>query len=77
MFIKPQIMSTPHLVGPLGDTMGQACGSGYSSGCTHSFSCSPYQGGNCIDATYVDPLTGGVIGVVVGAVVGTVVIVAK
>lgn len=71
MFTKPQILSTPHLMAPLGDANAHACGSGFN-GCATGFGCQPFQGSSCVDATYVDPVTGAVVGgavVVVGWVI--------
>jgi hypothetical protein len=77
MFVKPQITSTPHLVAPMGDVVGQACGSSFGSGCSPSFSCHPYQGSDCVDTDYFDPASGFAVGAIAGVVIGGVVIVAK
>jgi len=77
MFIKPQIASTPHLVAPMGDVIGQACQSGFGTSCPTGFSCHPYQGSDCVDSTYFDPYTGAVVGIVIGGIIGGVVVAAK
>lgn len=79
MFIKPQIMSTPHLIAPMGEAAGAACTQGGFTQCQSGWSgsCQPWGGQGCIDTSYVDPVAiGGVI--IIGAVIGGgVVIIAK
>lgn len=60
MFIKPQILSTPHVTsGALVESAG-ACAGPYNSGgvsCSTQFSCTPYAG-TCTDSTYLGaPIT--------------------
>jgi len=55
MFIKPQIVSTPHMVTRTASHLGGACQTNYNAGgvtCASDFKCSPYQG-KCVDATYI------------------------
>jgi hypothetical protein len=51
MFVRPQILSTPHLVVVSGESNLEACNYDYSS-CSHSASCGPYGSGGYVDTTY-------------------------
>lgn len=54
MFIRPQIVSTPHIVtSSVAPELG-ACQGPYQAGgtvCQSDFSCTPYSG-TCVDSTY-------------------------
>jgi hypothetical protein len=55
MFVRPQILSTPHFVAVSGDSALEACTTGFT-GCSYSFSCGPHGGsGGCVDTTYISP----------------------
>jgi hypothetical protein len=70
MFIRPQILSTPHMMTSMDETSGGACQQSYGSGCSTGFSCSPFQGSNCIDATYIEPAIIAIVGGAIGGVIG-------
>lgn len=73
MFVKPQIVSTPHMIAPMGEASMQACQAGYQS-CPSGFSCSPW-GSACVDAPGPGPgqPPNVVLVVIIGGIVGTVV----
>lgn len=79
MFVKPQIMSTPHMVAPLGDTAAQACQGTFGT-CPSGHSCAPFGNDGCIDTSYTNwiviiGVVGG--GLIVGGVIGGAVVAAK
>jgi hypothetical protein len=70
MFTRPQILSTPHMIAPMGDTFNSACNYAYD-GCPSGFggSCFPWGGSGCIDTNYWVPtiVAGGIV-IVVGGI---------
>jgi hypothetical protein len=67
MFVKPQIVSTPHIVAGDQATYTAACTSNYNHqgvSCQSDFKCGPYQG-ECIDTSYFGGIVGGIAGVIV------------
>jgi len=79
MFVKPQIMSTPHMVAPLGDAATQACQGTFGT-CPSGYTCAPHSADSCVDTSYTNwiviiGVVGG--GLIVGGVIGGAVVAAK